>query len=75
MISFSYPFENFIAVVYDPRIFFWIAESVADAAVINPKGIKTLLARDVNTFLVNSKPTFVRVPKKVSNPPFWLIIF
>ena len=31
-------------------IFFLIATYVADVAVVNPNGIKTLLANDVNTF-------------------------
>ena len=74
MISFSSPIENINIVVSEPRILFWIAESIANAATLSPKGTKTPLARGVDTFFVNGKPTFVRVPTKVSNP-FWLIIF
>ena len=34
----------------DPKIFLWIAASVAAAAAINPNGSKTLLASGLSTF-------------------------
>ena len=34
----------------DPNIFLWIAISVADAAAVNPNGIKTLLTNGLGTF-------------------------
>ena len=37
MISFISPFE-IISVVPEPKMFFWIASSDADAVVSNPKG-------------------------------------
>ena len=36
-------FEIIIVVKPDPNIFLWIVASVADAAAVNPNGIKTLL--------------------------------
>ena len=38
-----------INVVLETWTFFWTA-SVADAAAVNPNGIKTLLANELNTF-------------------------
>ena len=54
------------------HIFFWIA---ANAAFLNPKGTKTLLANDISTFLINGKATFVNGAKKLSSPPFSILIF
>ena len=34
----------------EPKIFLWIAASVANAAAINPNGSKTLLASGLSTF-------------------------
>ena len=45
--------------VPDPNIFFWIASSVADAAAINPNGIKTLLDNGVSTFPIKGNPVLV----------------
>ena len=51
MIPFIYPFEIINVVVPDAKskgrqtdtnIFLWIVASVADAAAVNPNGIKTL---------------------------------
>ena len=36
----------------DPKIFLCIPASAADAAAVNPKGIKTLLANGLITFLL-----------------------
>ena len=46
------------------HIFFWIAASAADAAFVNPKVTKTLLANDISTILINGKATFVNGAKK-----------
>ena len=54
--SFSLSFDIITVVVFgaeeqpDPRIFFCILASAADAAAFNPKGIKTLLANGLITF-------------------------
>ena len=42
------------------EIFFLeISASAADPAALNPSGIKTLLANDLNIFFINSKPNFI----------------
>ena len=38
--------------VADPKIFLWIAASVADAVTVNPNAIKTLLANALSTFFL-----------------------
>ena len=44
IISFISSFEIIIVVIPNPKIFLWIAPSVADATTVNPNGFKTLLA-------------------------------
>ena len=44
LISSVSSFEIITAVIPDPRIFFWGASSVADAATVNANGANTLLA-------------------------------
>ena len=58
--------------MHDPKIFFWIAASVADAAPVNPKGTKTLLAIGVSAFFINVKSAVINGLKKLGNPPSWL---
>ena len=41
----------------------WIAASVADADVVNPNGIKTLLANSLSTFPFKGNPAFCNGPK------------
>ena len=50
-------------------------EFVADAAVVNPNGIKMIFTSSVSTFFINGKPTFINGQRKLSNPPPSLIIF
>ena len=50
--SFISSFEIINVVVPDPKIFFWIAASVAYAADVNPNGIKTVLANGLSTFFI-----------------------
>ena len=58
----------------DPNVFFWIAASFADAAAINPYGIKTLLANGLNTSPI--KGYFSNDPKSLArNPPDCSILF
>ena len=57
-------FEIINAVDPDPKIFFWITASVADAVAINPKGIKTLLANGVSTFFIIGKLADINGLKK-----------
>ena len=59
----------------DPKLFVWIAASVADAVPVNPNGTKTLLANIINTFFINIKPAVINGLRKLRNPPSWLVIF
>ena len=43
--------------------------SVADADVVNPTGIKTLLANVLNTFFIKSNPIFINGPKILPQNP------
>ena len=49
----------------DPKIFLCIPASAADAAAVNPKGIKTLLANGLITFFINGNPIFSKVPSNL----------
>ena len=40
-------------------------ESVADAAAVNPSGIKTLLANGLSTFFIKGNPVFSNGPKSL----------
>ena len=42
---------------------------VADAAPVNPSGIKTLLANGLSTFFVKGKPAFSNSPKSLPRSP------
>ena len=46
------------AVLPNPNIFLWIGASVADAAPVNPNGIKRLLANGLSTFPIKGKSSF-----------------
>ena len=48
----------FRVVLPDHKIFLCITASAADAAAVNPKGIKTLLANGLITFFINGNPVF-----------------
>ena len=57
------------------RHFLWIASSAADAAAINPNGIKTLLANAWSTFFIKDNPVFSKGPKSMPrNPPNYSIL-
>ena len=43
----------------DPKVLFWIAASVAEAAAVNPIDTKTLLANGVSTFFINGKAVVI----------------
>ena len=49
--------------VPDLWILFWIAESVASAAAVKPKGVKILLAYGMSTSFINGKPIFINGPR------------
>ena len=83
MISFDSSFGNINLVVCEtnsagrphPKVFFWIAASVTDAVALNPKGTETNLVKSVSTGFIKSKPVFTKEPRKLSNLPFWRVIF
>ena len=53
----------------DPKIL-CIPASAPDAAAVNPKGIKTLLANALVTFFINGNRVFSNGPRSLSkNPP------
>ena len=58
MILFISSFKIIDIAVPDPNISFWIVASVADVVVVNPNGIKTLLANGLGTFPVKDNAAF-----------------
>ena len=66
---------DIISVVFpDPKIFLCIPASAADAAAVNPKGIKTLLANGLITFYISGNPVFSYGPRSLPRNPFVCII-
>ena len=69
IVSYISSFEIINVVIPDPKTYFWIAASVADAAVVNPNCIKTLLANGLSTFFIKGKPFLVMVLKSLPKTP------
>ena len=67
---------DIISVLFpDPNIFLCIPASAADAAAVNPKGIKTLLANGLITFFIDGNPAFSNGPSNLpKNPPDYIIL-
>ena len=62
---------------YDLNLIFFlcIPASDADAAAVNAKGIKTLLASGLITFFINGNPVFSNGPSNLpKNPPDYIIL-
>ena len=59
----------------DPKIFLCIPASAADAAAVNPKSIKTLLANGLITFFIRGNPVYSNGPKSLPRNPPDCIIF
>ena len=58
--------------LYDLILIFFlcITATAADAAAVNPKGIKTILASGSSTFFMNGHPVFNNGPSNpLKNPP------
>ena len=73
--SFISSFDIISVVVRDRKIFFYIPTSAADAAAVNPKGIKTLLANGLITFFISGNPVFSNGPSNLpKNPPDCIIL-
>ena len=50
--------------------YYQIAASIADAAAVNPNGIKTFLANGLIIFPIKGNPVFSNGPKSLpKNPP------
>ena len=59
----------------DPKIFLCVPASAVNAAVLNPKGIKTLLANGLITFFINGNPVFSNGPRILQRyPPDYIIL-
>ena len=58
IISFISSLEIINVVKSDPKIVLRIAASVADAAAVNPNGIKLLLANGLTKFFIKENPIF-----------------
>ena len=58
----------------DLNIFLCIPASAADAAAVNPKGIKTLLANGLITFFINSNLVFSYGLRSLARNPLDCII-
>ena len=69
MISSISSFKIINVIIPEPKIFFWIAASVADAAAVNANGIKTLSANGQSTFFIKGKPGFSNGPKTPPDCP------
>ena len=73
------PFHHLIllGLLYNQLLehFLCICASTADAAVVNPIAIKTLLANHLFTFLINGSPVFNNGPRSLPrNPPDCIIL-
>ena len=71
--SFVSSFDIISVVVPDPKILLCIPASATDAAAVNPKGIKTLLAEALITFFISVlfNPVFNNEPR---NSPDYIIL-
>ena len=58
-------FDIISVVVPDHKISLCLPASDANAAVVNPNGIKTLLANDLITFFINGSPVFNNGPRNL----------
>ena len=58
----------------DPKIFVCIPAFTADAAAVDYKGIKTLLANGLTTFFISGNPVFNNGPRRLPKYPHDCII-
>ena len=73
--SFVSSFDIISVVLPDPNIFYvFLHLSAADAAAINPKGIKILLANGLITFFTNGNPVFSNEPRSLTRNLLDLLI-
>ena len=67
--SFISSFDITSVVLPDPKIFLCIPASAADAAAVNPKGIKTLLTNGLITFFIKGNPVFSNGSRSLPRNP------
>ena len=73
--SYISSFDIISVAVLDPKIFLCIPASSADAAAVNPNGIKTLLANGLITFFINRRPVFNNGLRSLPrNPPDYITL-
>ena len=75
-------FDIISVVVPDPKTFLYIPASAADAAALNPNGIKTLLTfyflllTLLIAFFINGNPVFNNGPRSLPrNPPSCIVLY
>ena len=68
-------FEIISTAFFEPKIFWCIPPSPADAVAVNTKGIKTLLAYGLIIFFINGNAVFSNRPSNLLRNPFDWIIF
>ena len=64
-------FEIIEVVVPEPRIFFWISASIAEAAAVIPNKAKAVYAKRIATFINGPASLLNNDAKK---PPYWIIL-
>ena len=67
--SFISSFDITSVVVPNPKILLCILASAADAAAVNPNGIKALLANDLIKVFINGNHVFSNEPRSLSRNP------
>ena len=68
-------FDIISAVLPDPNSFLCIPASTADAAAVNPNGIKKLWANGLMTFAIKGSPVFNNGPRSLlKNHPHCIIL-
>ena len=69
--SFIFLFENIKVVVHEPRTFFWIPASIAQAPAVILNGPEIFFAKGIVTFINGPANLHNNDPK---NPPYWVIL-
>ena len=66
----SFLHSTLLKLLFQNQVFFCIPASAAEAAEVNPNGIKTLLANGFITFFINGNQVFNNGPRSwPRNPP------
>ena len=72
----SFDIINVVILVPDRKILLSIPASEADAAAVNPNGIKALLVNGLATFFTNDNAVFNYGPRNLPvNPPDCIILY